>query len=244
MSVFDPTTDQSKATVDGETNQGSFVDQLVAAKGITWKEPETIAKGKLEADAFIEHQKAQIAELEAKLQGESYSQALLQKLQESNPSALKEPEGSDSAKQKEDTTLDVETVRSLIDTRLKEQAEGSTRSANLSAVEKAMTDAHGANAQQVLQSRAKELNVTVDFLSTIAAQSPAAFLNLVGTERTSEAGHTTTSVVNTDSGSATSSVRNKAYYTKLRRENPSVYRAAATQDQMVADRLQLGERWV
>ena len=73
MSVFDE--DKSVATQPQETQtqsdtmqqettpQESYLQKIVETRGENWKDPEVLAKGKLEADAYIKNLEAQLANM-------------------------------------------------------------------------------------------------------------------------------------------------------------------------------------
>jgi hypothetical protein len=239
--IFDSTTSQDTTANQDGGNQ-SFVAQLVASKGETWNDPETIAKGKLEADAFIEQQKARIAELEAIASKEEYSKSLLDKLQ-SGPALSPAKVEDEGDKTKENTTLDVDSIKGLISQTLQESRKEETAALNIAKANEAMTKAHGNAASEVLKARASELGLSIEYLQSVAAQSPTAFLTLVGAETKQESSHSMETKVNTSSGFNESNVRNWAYYENMRRTNKGEYLRAATQNQMVKDRVALGGRW-
>jgi len=245
MSLFDPTTDQnSTATSSTGDNQGSFLEKLVSSKGDQWKDPEVIAKGKLEADAFIEEQKRKIAELEAKLQQETYSKTLLDRLQTQVAAPPQQSANHNAGEPpKENTTLDVGSIEDLVRKSLQKAEEEKKAESNLQKVERVLTEKFGDKAQSVISSKAKEMGVSMEFLGSIAKQSADAFLRLVSTETTTEAGHTVRNNVNTGGNFSSSSERNYHFYEELRKSDSKKYWAKETQDQLLKDRLSLGDRW-
>jgi len=66
------TTDNTATTQEDQNNenqsqetpiQESFLDKLVQAKGENWKDPEVLAKGKLEADGYIKNLEDQLSQM-------------------------------------------------------------------------------------------------------------------------------------------------------------------------------------
>jgi hypothetical protein len=59
------TTDQTQAEqqVQETPPQDSYLQKLVETKGENWKDPEVLAKGKLEADGYIKNLEAQLEEM-------------------------------------------------------------------------------------------------------------------------------------------------------------------------------------
>ena len=87
MSVFtesSPTTDtpQPELQATQETKPvESYVTKLAEAKGDNWKDPEVLAKGKLEADSHIEQLERQLSEMKEDLGKQDYAKQLLDELQ-------------------------------------------------------------------------------------------------------------------------------------------------------------------
>ena len=65
--------DQNNETQAQETpSQESFLDKLVQAKGENWKDPEVLAKGKLEADGYIKNLEDQLSQMREDLKKQEY----------------------------------------------------------------------------------------------------------------------------------------------------------------------------
>jgi hypothetical protein len=61
--------------------QESFLQKLVEAKGENWKDPEVLAKGKLEADGYIKTLEEQLATMREDMQKQDYQAQILEQLQ-------------------------------------------------------------------------------------------------------------------------------------------------------------------
>ena len=243
MTVFDSTTSQTPQADQGSNNQTSFIEQLVNTKGETWKDPEVIAKGKLEADALIAKQQAELQELRERVAKEEYSKTLLDKLQEKPAAPIQQTEVRDNREATENTTLNADTVKGLVAEYVSETQQKERAAVNVQKVEAALAESLGDNANQIVKQRAAELGVDINFLRSVAEQSPDAFLKLVVTEAPTEGGHVTSNNTNTAAGFDSSSERNWDYYERLRRENRKEYWTPAIQNQMVEDKQKLGTRW-
>ena len=87
MSVFDqaqqPEGQSQAAEQQAVTTeqQESFLAKLVAVKGDNWKDPEVLAKGKLEADGYIKTLEDQLTAMREDLGKQEYSKQLLDQLQ-------------------------------------------------------------------------------------------------------------------------------------------------------------------
>ena len=69
-----PQTEQAPTT---EATTESFVERLVKAKGENWKDPETLAKGKLEADNYISQLEEQNRQLREDLGKNDYASQII-----------------------------------------------------------------------------------------------------------------------------------------------------------------------
>ena len=72
-------TDQSPENQAQETSpQESYEQKLVEAKGDNWSNPETLAKGKLEADGYIKTLEEQLALMREDIQKKDYQAQVLE----------------------------------------------------------------------------------------------------------------------------------------------------------------------
>ena len=75
-------TEQNAEQTTSETPpQESFVQKLVEAKGENWKDPEVLAKGKLEADGYIKTLEEQLAQMREDMNKQDYQAQILEQLQ-------------------------------------------------------------------------------------------------------------------------------------------------------------------
>ena len=87
MSVFTEgaattqSTQTEQVTTETSPPQESFVAKLVEAKGENWNNPEVLAKGKLEADGYIQQLESQLTQMREDLGKQDYAQKLLDQLQ-------------------------------------------------------------------------------------------------------------------------------------------------------------------
>ena len=74
---------EQTAEVQGQetTPQESYLQKLVEAKGENWKDPEVLAKGKLEADGYIKTLEEQLAQMREDLKKQEYQAQVLEQLQ-------------------------------------------------------------------------------------------------------------------------------------------------------------------
>ncbi len=64
MTIFEEAqTIGQQEPITPEQTQDSFVDQLAQTKGENWRDPEVLAKGKIEADTYIQNLEGQLLEI-------------------------------------------------------------------------------------------------------------------------------------------------------------------------------------
>lgn len=245
MTLFD--SGNQTTTNDEGSNQESFVEKLASTKGEDWRNPEVIAKGKLEADNHIKELERQLAELMEDLSKQDYAKTLLEKLQPQaadpgNASGAGQDNNTGTAE--ENTTLDAEELKSLIEQTLTQREKENTSQKNLQETASRLNELFGTEAEAEVKKRAEAIGMNIDKLQEIAAESPTAFFKLISSEPLKQETNTTpNNAVNTDAGFNNSAERDWQFYQKLRRENPKLYYSPSTQQQLLNDKLRLGDKF-
>lgn len=254
MSIFkeEPVAENQEAPVAADQaeqteTQESFVAKLAKERGEQWADPEVIAKGKIEADSYIKKLEAQLEELRGDLGKQDYAAQLLAQLQGKAPQSTTEPVVSKDASGagQEHTTPEIseDVLKSLVEKTITDRESANTKKQNIDLVSQQMTEKYGTEASARVKSKAQELGLSAARMEELAAESPSAFLALIG-EPPMKAPTMTRGSVNTSGlGSATGGDRNFAYYQKMRRENRSQYYTPKVQQQMMEDRARLGDRF-
>lgn len=247
MSVFDG--NQTVTTEPGTTepNQGTFVDQLVQAKGDQWSDPEVLAKGKLESDTHIQNLENQLKELRDDLGKQDYAKDLLDKLQgqANTPGTQVSTEPNNPTGTTEGNTIpDVSDLESLIEQTLSVREQKNTAKQNIDHTDNHLNELFGTEATAEVTKRAKDIGMSMDKLQEIASESPSAFFKLIGEDSFKrEVNQVPSNTVNTESGFNRSAEKDWAYYQNLRRTNPKQYYDPKTQNQMVQDKQRLGGKF-
>lgn len=217
MSIFDadstPTTEQG-----AEQQQTSFLEQLVAKKGDQFRDPEAIAKKALHADEYIEQLKTENAQLK------TYAE-LIEGLKKDPKAGLeqiaKPKEEPLHTEPKENTTPEVGDIESQLEALLEKRSAKQRTQTNLQVAEQELQATFGEKAKEVVQTKAQELGMSVDKLAEIAADSPTAFLQLIGAK--SSGPRPTVAVpssVNTEKNTYVE--KNSEYYVRKLTENPKL----------------------
>lgn len=237
------TKQETKQPENSQPNQGEFVSKVVQAKGDQWSDPETLAKGYISAQEYINQLEAQAKEMKEDLDKQDYSKSLLDQLQNRG----KPPEGSSVEEPKakpEDTTpkFSEDELKNLIEKTLSDRGVQETRSSNIRKVEHAVNEIFGDKSEDVLREKANSYGLSEDDMVELAAKSPEAFMSLVTGGTKSEDNRIPNNALNTEASSFSApSKRDWQYYQKLRKENKSEYYSPKVQQQLFEDRMAQGD---
>ncbi len=255
--VFDQAQQPTGQSQEGQApqmtaeQQESYLAKLVATKGENWKDPEVLAKGKLEADGYIKNLEDQLKQMREDIQKQDYAKTLLEELQNkaTSPTNVKsvvannDNNGGTNTDGNTPPQVSEDILKSLVERTLTERERDSTVKQNLAFVDQELEKTYGTEAPAVVQKKAQELGLSVQRLQELASESPNAFFNLIGEPKKPfqpiVQGSVRTEGVNMQS----SSERNFDYYQKLRRENKSLYYTPKVQREMMADATRLGGKW-
>jgi len=255
MDVFSEssqTTDTTQPEIQATEStqpQDSFVQKLVEAKGENWKDPEVLAKGKLEADGYIQELETQLNSMREDLSKQDYAKSLLDQLQnkaaESTTANIAMPKNNigDTSDGNTNPNLSEEDLKSLVERTLTERDKDSVVKQNLSLVNEEMEKSYGTDASAKIQDKAKELGLTLERMQEIAAESPTAFFALLGEQKKSFSPMVQGSVRTEGVNMQASTERDWNYYQNLRRENKSAYYSPKVQQQLMNDRQRLGPKF-
>ena len=254
MSYFNSDSDNQSTDTNNQatptTNQAEdYVAKIVEAKGANWADPQVLAKGKLESDEFIKNLEAQAEELRAELAKQDYASKLLEQLQTKNetPTAGNQSGVNGSAEQENTTPqFSEDELKALVVSTLEATNADAVRKNNIDAVNSKLTEMYGTEVGKVMDKRSAELGMTKERLQELAAESPVAFMQLVGGEAPKqEHNPVTKGTINTsvDSFTMQSGERNWNYYQELRRKDRRAYFSPAVQKQMMQDKIKLGDKF-
>ena len=242
-------TTQPEQTQQETTPQESYLQKLVEAKGENWKDPETLAKGKLEADGYIKTLEEQLAQMREDLKKQEYQAQILEQLQnkaaDTTDAKTGVPNKNNGSTDAEDTTrsLSEEDLKSLVEQTLSQREKDKVVKTNLELVDKELANTFGTEAKAAVEKKAAELGMSLERLQEIAAESPNAFFTLIGEQKKSFNPMVQGSVRTEGVNMQASTERNWAYYQKLRRENKSLYYTPKIQQQLMDDKMLLGEKF-
>jgi len=243
------TEQNAEQTQQEATPQESYLQKLVEAKGDNWKDPEVLAKGKLEADGYIKTLEEQLAQMREDLKKQEYQAQVIEQLQNkaADSTAAKNgvPNDNGSAEAQNTTgNLSEEDLKSLVEKTLAQREKETSVKQNLSQVDKALDDMFGTEALSVVQKKAQELGMSIERMQDIAAESPNAFFALIGEKPKQPMNPMIQGSVRTEGVNMQASAeRDWSYYQKLRRENKNLYYTPKIQQQLMEDKMRLGDKF-
>ena len=226
-----------------------WLAKVVEAKGESFKDVQVLAKSKLDSDAYIKELEKQAAALREDLAKQDYAQKLLEQLQSKAPSPTNgnavAPNQNNGSTTPSDTKPEIseDILKALVERTLTEREQANTAQQNAAAVREALVAKYGTDAKAHVERKAQELGMPYSRLEALATESPNAFLTLIG-EPKQEFKPVLTGSINTQSVSVQSpTTRDWNYYQELRRKNKTEYFKPSTQQQMMKDKIAMGDRF-
>jgi len=239
----DPTTPTDQ--VDENVN---YLEQLVG-EGKKFKSPEDLAKGKLEADRFVEQLKRENAELRKQQETTSKLGDVLDKLQNLKLERPTDPPNQNNHTDEDDLRspgLTPEKIAELIEQRLQARESQTKAQENVARTVSALKEKYGNDFVRELEQRTQALGMTKEEMNALAASRPALVLTLMGVDKTpsSPSGQLFTPPDSSNpvrNNSTGETKRDMAFYQKLKKNDPVLYNSPQTRIQMDRDAIALGE---
>jgi hypothetical protein len=226
----------------------SLIDETIVPKledfvgeGKKYRDHDAVAKTLVEKDSFItrlqEEQAALRAELSA-LPKVDRSQEILDRLEALN---RKEPV-TERPITTQPERIEVKGLSEDDVFRLLSQREQKVRAeANVAKVKAVLKEKYGDNYPQALKSMAEKNGLGMNFLDTMAAESPQALLNLMGSEKSETLFTPPVSSVSPGFVPTSGNPRNETYYKQLLATDKKKYFSAEVQNQQYKDMMTLKE---
>lgn len=228
-----------------------YLPELVG-EGKKFKTPQDLARGKYEADMFIETLKRQQDELRTdylKLKEDSMARAKLEELLDQF-SKKQQPASSEHTQANVDNQkplLDTTEIETMIESKMEARELSRRQEQNVNTVMSRLKERYGNNYQNVLNEQAEALELTKEDINALARKSPAAFFRTIGLdepERKENFQSPPRSTQRSDSFHQKGNTkRTWSYYQELKKSNPKVYLDPKTTNQMHKDYLELGKEF-
>lgn len=243
--------EEQKTTNQADTQQTTedWLAKVVEAKGETFKDVQVLAKSKLEADRYIKELEEQAKALREEVTKQDYAAKLLEQLQNKAPNSTNgntvAPNQNNGSTTPSDTKPEIseDILKALVEKTLTEREVQNTSQQNANLVRETLVAKYGTEAKAHVERKAQELGMPYSRLEALATESPNAFLTLIG-EPKQDFKPLTQGSINTQSVNVQSPAqRNWSYYQNLRRTNKSEYFKPQVQQQMLKDKLAMGDKF-
>lgn len=157
------------------------VDELVG-EGKKFKTIDDLAAGKLEADRVIAAREQELADLRAELAKRATTEDLVNRIQARQTPPQSERPAEEPKPAASAPSFTDEDLKARIRETTQELSREEKVQSNVKSVAAKLTEYYGdeAKANQAVTAKARELGVDVAFLQSAAADSPAAFYQLLG----------------------------------------------------------------
>lgn len=252
MSVFSdgqvtPVAQSEQVSSFEEPTSPSVLGDLVG-EGRKFNDVEALARGKLEADRFIEQMKQENAALKTDLEKQAYRIGVETQLKETasvSTAELSDPNNlsgtsNTAGTQSSSSEADIE---SLVEQTLKKRELEGVAKNNIAVVESELEKAYGTEAAAAVQQKANELGLPMSELQGMAAKSPSAFMQLMGKAAPVSSPLVQGSIRTEGSTMQASSEKDFGFYQRLRKENSTLYYKPSTQRAMMADADRMGDKF-
>ena len=221
----------------------NYLEELVG-EGKKFKDPVELARGKVEADAFIERMKRENEGLRSELNTRITLEQYLDKIGSGNQNGRSDPEPKEPNSDGSNASLKTEDIEKIIESKVSERERQRVQNQNRAEVQRKLTETFGPDYISKLKEVGTATGMSAEELDSLAARSPAAFMKIVGADQAPAptpglfvppTGQTTPRVVTGE--------RTNKYYKDLKAKDPKAYWLPATQNQMHKDALRLGENF-
>lgn len=244
-----------QTNVEHNIDPNTSLYETLVGDGKKFKTPEELAKAKAESDRFIQQLQGELSGLRTELSTRQTLEQLMDKFgsqrvpENTNQSHNQNSEGGDGQNVKTLTEAD---IARLVEERLTQTEKARLHQANLQTVQNTLIESFGQDYVTHLKAKASELGVTEDYLTTLAKETPKAFLKLVdatGQKAPQQANSlfsppASQHLPSTQSKSfAPTGERLKSWYDDLKSRNPTEYWSPKVQNQMHQDAIRLGEKF-
>lgn len=240
--LFNPDTGDHGTDPSNDETTDHFSE--LVGEGKKFKDVQSLARGKAESDRFISKLQSELEELRTELKGRMRLEEVLNKL--STPPSNSAAPQQDEEEEEPSSQTKPQDISKLIEQKLQEERKKLEFAENVKKVKTKLMEVYGSSYPSRLKEIARELEVSEDSLTRLAGENPKMFFRTTGIDTTSTKkddvftpppqGRTTGSSFNTGE-------RTKAFYDKLKKENPSEYWTPKIQSQMHKDAIRLGEKF-
>lgn len=234
--------DTDVVEVDPDKN---YLTELVG-EGKKFKTPEDLARGKYEADQYVEILKRRQDEMRTdylKVSEENKTRAALEDL--IKEIKIQQQTSNDEPQVKDEKPFDPKLIESLVSTKIQEHELSKRQEDNFNLVKGKLQARYGNQYKSAVANQIEELGITETELNEMARKQPKVLIRTLGLDK--EAPRTdpfqTPPRSNSNTGFKPSGTQKRtwSYYQNLRKNDPQAWFDRKTAIQMQQDAIELGE---
>ncbi len=243
--LFSPNNGQTPPTSGGEVDYVEYAKtKFKDEKGEL--DVVALAKGKYEADQAIAQRNQELAGLRSDLDTRLNMEQLLADLKAKASSLTGPEDGTPNPSAQPETIVKPitdEELRAKYQEFANQEKQKESLERNVAFVREELTKAFGSSFEAKVLAKASELGVNREFLTSMAATAPKAFLELVGAHGTPRSVDPNVGIAPRSSlqSTAPSGTKNYAYYQKLMKDDPREYWSVRVQKELHAQALKQGD---
>ena len=236
--------DSNGTQVDPTKN---YLEELVG-EGKKFASVNDLARGKYEADLYIERMIKEFDELQDELSKRMTMEEVLDRMNQKNAAAdhgNKPPvhQGDDESNH---PSLDPEELKKSIFSELQAKEAKERAASNVSQVKERLIKEFGPNFASHLKQLGSDIGMSTEALNNLASENPKALYRLIGLDgsgKKQESAPTSpaSNQYRPDTNSRGGDTRDQKYWQKVKQENPSFYHSAKARTQRHKDAQALGE---
>lgn len=220
-----------------DRTQGSLFEDLVG-EGKKFKTNDDLARGKAEADRYIDQLKTEMAELRSDLAARVKLEDVIDRLASRNNEDQHELPNLEPNDRSGQPAISSDAIERLIETKITNRDKERTARENRDSVKAKLTEVFGADYPKRLEDRREALGLDKDTLNNLASRSPTAFMELVAPRAAERPGF----VPPRSSVASEHFIPNpqaqpgsRSWYDNLRKSDPTTYWTPKVQWQMHQD---------
>lgn len=194
-----------------------YYTELVG-EGKKFADNAALARAKVESDAFI----ARVLEEKRRVEEDLKTRINMQEFLDRVQTPVAQPTPVITPAQAPASELTASNIEELVQRQIAQREADNARSRNLLTVQGKLQEVLGQNYSEQVKQRAKDLGLDIQYFNDTAARSPQAFFELMGLNRQPE-GLTQLPRGTSNPPTPSGSVKNFAYFNKMRKENPVEY---------------------
>lgn len=225
-----------------ETEDQDSIYETLVGDGKKYSDNEALAKAKREADRFIEQLKQEAAELRQEVAKKATIDEILTQIRQAQPAT---PSSHPQVPEKKEEVQQTD-IEALVSQLLEKKETEKRVKSNAQVVEEKLREKYGADAPVFLNKKAKELNVSIEYLKRVATDSPAAFFKLTDIDRDRSAPPAPSAPRSGYQAPVQSGTRDRQFYEKLKASDRTAYFSPKVQNQLYKDMeaaLKAGKEW-